>query len=203
MDTVGYVLEFLVAVGTISVAIVAIWGDWFKHRFAAPKLSMKLRDTKGNPTTMNGHSVMYYHLIVENRREWAIARGVQVMLTGIWRRVADGSYKPEILAAELPLTWSYPQINPLNPSIKKAKRCDFGLLQQEDLVFKPSLYIYPNNFKGYVRANESVRFSIEIQADNYSSQKPYLFQVDWDGTWANDLSEMEKHLVVQEIKTTT
>jgi hypothetical protein len=39
------------AVGTVAVAILAIWGDWFRNRFAGPKLELSLRPSLGDLNT--------------------------------------------------------------------------------------------------------------------------------------------------------
>jgi len=193
------VLQALVAIGTLAVAVLAIWGDWFRDRLAPPKLKLRLRDSRGHLTKLNGKSVIYYHLVVENKRRWALATGVQVMIKGIWRRAADGTFKPENLAAELPLTWAFPQFNPINPRIRDRKICDLGYLAEGDTEFKPSLYFYPNNFRGFVKERDAVRFSLGIQAENFTSQESFLVEVSWDGVWDPDLDQMERHLVVKEI----
>ena len=198
-ETLQIVLQVIVAIGTLAVAVLAIWGDWFRDKLVSPKLELRLRDSRGNPTELNGRSAIYYHLIVQNRRRWALANGVQVMINGIWRRAADETFKPESLAAELPLTWAFPQFNPINPKIRDKKICDLGYLAEGDNEFKPSLYFYPNNFRGFVKARDSVRLSLEIQAENFTSQKRFVVEISWDGEWEADFDQMEKHLVVKEI----
>lgn len=192
-------LEFLVAMGIIAVAILAIWGDWFRDKLVAPKLVLRLRDKRGNRTEINGRNALYYHLVVKNNRRWCSAKGVQIMINGIWRRAADQTFKPEILAAEIPLTWSYPQFNPINPTLRDERKCDLGYLAQGDSHFNPSLYFYPKNFKGYVGAGDSIRLSIGIKAENFTSKKSFVFEISWDGKWVADLDQMEKHLVIKEI----
>jgi len=199
ISIIGLIVNILVAIGTIVVAILAIWGDWFRDRFASPQLAIRLRETRGNLTSMGGRKVMYYHLIVENKRQWALAKGVQIMLDGIWRRAADGSFKPETLAASLPLTWAYPQFNPVNPSIRDRMICDLGYIIEGESHFKPSLYIYPNNFKGFVGANEAVRLILKIQAENFTSKRPHVIEVHWDGQWSTDMEQMQNHLVVKDL----
>ena len=194
------VLQVVVALGTLAVAVLAIWGDWFRDRLASPKLELRLRDSRGNPTSLNGRRAIYYHLVVQNKRRWALATGVQVMINGIWRRAADGTFKPEILAAELPLTWAFPQFTPINPKIRDRKVCDLGFLAEGDKEFKPSLYFYPNNFRGFVKANDSIRLSIGIQAENFTSHERFVVEISWDGVWDSDLDQMEKHLVVKEVQ---
>ena len=194
------IINTLVAIGTIAVAILAIWGDWFRDKFAAPKLVIRLRDTKGNLTSQqNGQRVIYYHLVVENKRRWAVARGVQVMLEGVWRRAADGSFKADTLAAGLPLTWAYPQFSPLNPSVRESKVCDLGSLGENEQLFKPSLYFYPNNFTGFINPNQAVRYGIRVTAENFTAGKAIVIELSWDGQWSSDMAEMERHLVIKAI----
>jgi len=194
------ILNIFVAIGTVAVAILAIWGEWFRDKLVAPKLVIQLRDSKGHLTNLqNGQKVIYYHLIVKNKRKWAIARGVQVMLEGVWLKAADGTFKAESLASELPLAWTWPQFNPLAPNISDQKNCDFGHLSESERVFIPELYIIPNNFRGYVAPNQAVRYSLRVKAENFTSGKTTVFEVSWDGNWSSDMVEMERHLVVKEI----
>ncbi len=193
------ILDILIAIGTVAVAILAIWGEWFRDKFAAPKLVLRLRDERGNPTTMNGQDTLYYHLVVKNNRKWSLAKGVQIMINAIWRKAADGTFMPETLAAELQLTWSFPQFNPVTPRIRDRRICDLGYLKQGDSHFKPSLYIYPNNFRGFVGAGDSVRLSIGVKAENFTSKKKLVVEISWDGVWDENLEQMERHLVVKEI----
>lgn len=199
-ERIDIIINIAVAVGTLLVAVLAIWGDWFKKIFASPKLSVRLRSQRGNPTKFSdGRNVIYYHLEIENKRNWALAKGVQVMISGAWKRIADGSYKAEVMAAEIPLTWAFPQFSPINPSIRDSKVCDFGFLIEGAEYFTPSTYFVPNNFPGYVGKGESVRYGIEIQAENFRSIEPYVVEVSWDGSWDKDLDAMERHLVVREV----
>ena len=105
-STIEVIIEVFVATGTIAVAVLAIWGEWFREKLGMrPKLQFRVRDTKGTLTSrQDGRRVIYYHLFVENKRPWVLATGVQVMITQIWRQAAGGNFKAEDLAARLPLT---------------------------------------------------------------------------------------------------
>ena len=43
-------LDILVALGTVAVAVLAIWGDWFRDKLASPKLILKLKSRRGSLT---------------------------------------------------------------------------------------------------------------------------------------------------------
>jgi len=200
-STIQLILDIFVAIGTVAVAVLAIWGEWFRDKLASPKLSLQLRDTKGHLTSLqNGQKIIYYHLVVNNKRKWAMARGVQVMLTGYWQQAADSTFKPVSLASELPLTWTFPQFSPLTPNISEQKNCDLGHLSENENQFTPECYFFPTNFTGFVTPNSTIRYSIRVIAENFTYGKPMLIEVSWDGKWSTDMTEMERHLVVKEIK---
>ena len=197
---VQVIIEALVAIGTIAVAVLAIWGDWFREKLGmGPKLGLRVRDTQGSLTSRGDERrVIYYHLIVENKRRWALARGVQVMITQIWRQAAGGNFKAEDLAARLPLTWQFPQFNPVNPNIRDSRLCDLGFVIEGEDHFRPSLYFYPNNFGGFVRAGDTVRFGLEVRAENFTSESPHVIEVSWDGQWTEDIDKMKLHLDISD-----
>lgn len=198
--TIQLILDIMVAVGTVAVAILAIWGEWFRDKLVAPKLVLELRDTKGHLTSQqDGQKVIYYHLVVKNQRKWAVASGVQVMLESVWLRSADGTFKAETLASELPLAWTFPQFSPLAPNISDKRNCDLGHLAESENVFKPELYFVPNNFRGFVTPNHAIRYGLRVKAENFSSVMTTVIEVSWDGYWSSDMAEMERHLVVKEI----
>jgi len=64
--------------------------------------------------------------------------------------------------------------------------------------FTPNLYVRPNNFNGYVGRNESVKYYLEVVADNFASDAYQVFEVAWDGVWTDNTADMMKHLRVRE-----
>jgi hypothetical protein len=42
--------------------------------------------------------------------------------------------------------------------------------------------------------------AITAYADNYASASPLLLEIAWDGQWADESSEMRRHLVVNQIQ---
>ena len=194
------IVKIIAAAGTISVAILAIWGEKVRARLAGPKIQLSLRDTRGNLTQRgNGVKTAYFHVAVTNHRRWSPARNVRLLLTAVQTRAADGSYSPEGVVHSVQLTWAFPQFHELSPTIAAKDMCDFGSLDDGAAAFVPSLYIMPNDFPGLVRPGESKRFSIVASADNYYSGTPLVLQVSWDGKWTADTEQLMKHLVVKEI----
>lgn len=194
------VVKIVAAAGTITVAVLAVWGDKIRARFAGPNIELALRDARGNLTTRgDGGKVAYYHIVVTNRRRWSPAKNVRLLLTGIQTRAADGRYAPERVVHAVQLTWQFPRFHELSPTITAVDMCDFGSLGERESAFVPSLYITPNDFPGLVRPGESKRFLIVASADNFYSKVPLVLEVSWDGKWTADTEELMKHLVVSEV----
>ena len=185
------------AVGTVAVAILAIWGDWVRERLAGPKLLLSLHDPEGEPINVSdGTPSRYYHLKVCNGRRWALGRNVRVLLTKINKPAADGAFQGVAHSGPLQLTWQYPHFHPLFPTIGPDDICDLGDLQK-GRCFKLSLHFFPNNFQGVLKEPGKMRVEIIAAADNAES-KPLLIESAWDGQWSDDTNQMSKHLVIKE-----
>jgi len=200
LDLINTLAQVFSAIGTVAVAILAIWGDKIRAVVAAPKISLELRKSKGNLTIRaNNKRTIYYHLDLINKREWSPASHVRVLVTGIEKKRPDGTFFPETLVAPLQLTWAFPEFHELLPTITKSDVCDLGFLDEGSQRFELSLYIKPNNFGGYVEPRQSMRVKIIVSAHNYEQRDPRILEISWDGTWSSDLDEMQKHLVIKEI----
>src|SRR2546425_6370564 len=77
------------AIGTVAVAVLAIWGDWFKARLAGPRIRLALRDARGDLTVRaNGKKTIYYHVTVTNQRTWSPAKAVRILVAGVFQNKA-------------------------------------------------------------------------------------------------------------------
>ena len=196
------ITQAVAAIGTLVVAVLAIWGGWFRSRFAGPKLRTYLRSERGHLTTRaDGVKSVFYHLVVVNDRKWSPARNVTVRLTGIESKAANDSYKPETLVHTFQFLWAHFQFHEISPTITDEDQCDLGFLDEGADKFVPPLYVTPNDFTGYVKKGESKRYTIETSADNFYSERPLVIEISWDGTWTKDTERLMHHLVVQEVET--
>ena len=201
MELTNTLAQIFAAIGTVAVAILAIWGEKIRAAVAGPKIEFGLNDPKGNLTIRaNGKRTIYYHLQLLNRRAWSPASHTRVLVTAIEKKRPDGTYFPESLIAPLQLTWALPQFHELLPTIATRDVCDLGYLDEDSQRFELSLYIKPNNFTGFVEPGQSMRVKIIVAAHNYESKKPTVLEISWDGKWHSDLSEMQKHLVIKEVQ---
>ena len=185
-------------VASLIVAILAIWGDYFRSRLAGPRLHVSLLNSDGEKTFWTGNiPTRFYHLHVTNTRQWAPAKNARVVLTSLARMAADDSLTPLRLSGALQLTWQFPQVNPQYAEIGPDHTCDLGFVLA-DKGFQMSLYVTPNNFQGVVRARERMRVEVQAFADNARSNVLYL-EIAWDGVWSDDTAEMRRHLVVKPV----
>ena len=189
------------AVGTVAVAVMAIWGDWVRARIAGPRLRLSLRQ-EGFPTPrtdgVKSWNALYYHVEVSNARGWSPANAVRVLVVGLARRVPDGTFIAEPLITRFQLTWAFPEFHELFPTITDGtETCDLGYLDGPAAQqFRLSTYIRPATFPGYVDRNDAVRVTLVASAHNGQSNQ-LIVEVSWDGIWQE--GEMRKHLVVKDV----
>jgi hypothetical protein len=199
----------LTAIGTIAVAVLAIWGDWFKARFAPAKLKIvrdeplgdltHLSDERGAPLPAPNR-LYFYHLKVVNKRRWVSPKNCRVLLKTMSIRGPDGIFHPIPMAVPLHFVWAPAEITPALVAIEDEQVFDFGLVTEKAKVFIPRLYSMSNNFQGIVAVNQAIRYSLQIVSDTYVSPRYQVFEVAFDGVWTPDRLEMQNHLRIREIE---
>ena len=205
MDTF---INSIIAFGTLSVAILAIWGAKIRSILAPPLLVLEPHNLSGDPTVLrsptdppgHGTRVLYYHLKVVNKRQWLPVENCSVFLHGISRKGPDDLFHPIPMIVPLQYVWAPAEITPPTVTIIKEQILDFGRMSEGENMFVPVLYSYSNNFQGFVKKGEVLRYQLEIRGSNFSSKKYQVFEVAWDGQWEYVPSEMEQHLHIREIK---
>lgn len=65
--------------------------------------------------------------------------------------------------------------------------------------FSPLLWFASTDFQGTVRANEALRYYLQIVSDQFVSAEYQVFEVAWDGTWDSNLDVMQRSLVIREL----
>ncbi len=197
------------AIGSILVVIFALFGDPLRSKFIGPKLKIIPHNLKGNPTPrieydvitgkrIRDYTAYFYHLKVVNSRHFVPAKNCRVMLRQLHRMGPDREFHAEPLMVPYQYIWSPSEWAPALQTVADEEVFDFGMIS-EGRPFQPTLYVIGGNFKGFVKRNDSVRFSLQIVADNYVSPKMQVFQVDWNGEWANNPEEMFKNLIIKEV----
>lgn len=208
MTTSKLVIDILVAVGTLAVAVMAIWGEKVRSWLAPPKLVIQPHTPRGSPTRLTnqgtidpsgGQRVMYYHLKVVNLRPWLTVHNCRVLLKGISRRGPDGRFLAVPMPVPLQFIWANEGDTSQRVTVTKENVLDFGWLIEGAERFNPLLYLYSNDFQGYVEMGQAVRYHLEIDASNFVSPRPQVFEVAWDGEWHYEPERMQHHLRVSEV----
>ena len=158
MKTISLVIEVLVAAGTVSVAILAIWRDWFRAVLVPPRLSIQPHNNFGGTLTkfsspdpdMDGRRVIYYYLKVVNSRPWSPTRNCRVLLRSILGRAANQEFVPLPMIVPAQFIWAPAQLTPSAITLSKEQIFDFGRLTDGSDCFEPTLYSYANDFRGRV-----------------------------------------------------
>jgi hypothetical protein len=186
------------AIGSIAVAIGAIWGDYFRFKWAGPKLALTLDNPRGHFFPRDGTATLFFHLKIKNRRLWSPARDVRVLVERAARPKADGTFVLEPLVYPLPLAWTPSELGDFLRTVFDTETCDLGFINKNTIGFMLSMIVTPSNFQPYVAPNEALRLQVVASGQNAVS-KPLFLEIRWDGRWDADKDEMEKHLVVKSI----
>lgn len=199
------VIRTILAVGPLAVAALAIWGGWVRARLAGPRLTISLRSDRGYPTprtdgTSNWMAI-FFHLDVNNLRNWSPATCVRVMVEGLSKRGPDGSFV-DLHVLPHQLTWMVPEVHERFPTLSGPDVCDLGFLDQHAHRFFLSPYAFQAHFPGMIGANEAMRVAVAAIAENGRSRQIFV-EIAWDGEWTLDLDQLRLHLVVKEVPALT
>jgi hypothetical protein len=199
-EIINAIINSLTAIGTIAVAILAIWGDAVRSRIAGPRLLLTAHNLRGSVVPLaTGQRTVIYHLKVVNARDWARATNCRVLLRKLWRRAPNGDFQEVALTVPLTFVWSPAEITPPYVNLIKEHVLDFGIVVEGQDLFRPVLFSYTTNFQGFVRANEVIRFGLEIVSDNFVSPRLQVYEVAWNGEWSDNLDTMAHNLQIQEV----
>ncbi len=81
-EIVNAIINLGVAVGTLALAFLAVFGDSVKAWCIGPRLRIELRNTRATMLFPNGKR--YYMLDVVNQRPKALARNCHVQVRKMW-----------------------------------------------------------------------------------------------------------------------
>lgn len=192
------VINFFNALGTIAVAILAIWGDWVKYRFLKPKIIIQPHNLTG--VAAQAENALYYHLKVVNRRHWTPAKNCRVALREIHKQLPNSDYKKYPLIIDCSFVWSPRKYTALQANITHEHVFDFLRVDLNNKTVKPVLNFTPQSFEGNIIPNQKIIYALQIVADGFQSDELKFYEVFWDGQLAENLSEMARHLFIKEVK---
>lgn len=203
-------VQLAVAVGTLAAATVALR---LHVKFFPPVLRLIFAKPEGRPTpvalrTMQDGAVVstrgergrYYHVELKNERPLIPATNPIVYLLAVEVPDAAGSSFSEVWAGALPIVATYYEVHPgkilgADPqlydlcSVVRGKWVE--LHPQIQTMDFPKLWSYEG---------ETIRFRVTLQARSLEVLSPrYVFEIAWDGEWAEDTTAMRRHMVVRQI----
>ncbi len=196
------IATFIAAIGTLILAVIAIYGDSIKKNFFKPALVLSKHNFTGdlNYHHNTGVPTFYYHLKLVNLKKHS-ATNVRVLLSEISKKnVNTGKFELVTYIIPMQMTWAFSKFNVLLPTVGSDRYIDLGYINQQTNCFKPSLYAFPGNFQGYVNSGETVRYKIEVVGDNIKKNHTYFVEVFWDGTFIANKNQMQDHIIIKEVK---
>lgn len=199
LDLAIKAMAMLISLGGLILAIRGIIG---------PKLRLSLFDSKGELTRYgegpDAPPVYFYHLRVGNKRRW-IASNVSIKLIEINKPSPDGAFHNGEIPSPVKLRWARSKTDPCSLDIRgrDAEFCNFGFLIKDRMFqLDPCIAPWPPNFRGFINAKEHMRVKVVAVADNAKSNT-LCIEIAWDGKWSDEPEEMQRHLVVREVSSSS
>lgn len=202
-------VNVLVAIGTIAVAILTIWGDWIKSRLFHPQLKLICIEnedlSKYDYIHENGEKIFFYHLKVVNTGG-ANATNCRVLLRELHEKEQE-VFKKFTLSVPPAFTWA-PLKNTQNITTvfrKQSETLAFCRVPVRDNKNERKLHIVLDSqqyFQGLLDIGKTYRLGLEIFCDNWVQSPSHLqfFEVSWDGEWSDEPKELfGKHFIVKDV----
>lgn len=197
-------VQIIASLITLLVGIIAIWGDLIRYKISPLKLKIQVQNVHGELTTWtNGPNyckVYYYHLKVVNKSNWQLAKHCRVLLTGIYKKDSNGSFVFTEFNALHPFEWTPAEYSKEYVDITDKHIFDFGRIFENANTFNPVIKGYPNNFKGNLKPNETIRYCLKIDGVGFRQKNDQIFEVFWNGKWSDNEEIMKKNINIKEIK---
>jgi hypothetical protein len=189
---------------TLLVGIIAIWGNLIRYKISPLKLKINGQNLHGELTTWtngpNYYKVYYYHLKVVNNSNWQLAKHCRVLLTGIYKKDSNGSFVYTEFNALHSFEWTPSEYSKEYVDITDKHNFDFGRIFENINTFNPVIKGYPNNFKGNLKPNETIRYCLKIDGVGFRQKNDQIFEVFWNGKWSDNEEIMKKNINIKEIK---
>ncbi len=201
-------VNVLVALGTIGSVAAALFGNILRARFRPPILRVRLVDAAGEKTTFSNSQtgqyiddVRYYHLHVTNdNRRWSPATNLDVRLIRVEEPGPDGQLQLTWLG-DVPIHCRHQALYPLKQEI--GSPIDYDLCSvRKSRVLSLHPIIAPNNLA--VQRKGPCQFVASFQVKSTQADSDIVrVQISWDGQWEDGDAEMQKHLKVKLLPTSS
>ena len=183
-----------VALGTLLVVIVALFGDYLKPK---PVLGLRLLSDRGESVVFGDRSEgRFYFLRVENRRRWTKATSAELHMSRLEKRGPDGAWVTE-WRGDVPFECRDQSLYPLQRDI--GSPIDYQVLSVREGT-PPELQLHPvflpNNLKVVRTQSYELVAWFRVKSSEVDSDEVRL-QVSWDGRWESGEEEMRTHLKIK------
>ncbi len=167
----------LTAIGTIAVAVIAIWKE---NLHWEPNLVLEAENLTGSnvPLRTSGGQMIascYYHLRVRNLKPNILTENVRVLFRSIQM---TGSNSPVIeLHPPRQLIWAPAELGELAPSFRRERTVDLIRVVQN----RAEIVLLSAAFSGehIINWGQNVRIVLEVVADNFSKDRFYELICEW------------------------
>jgi hypothetical protein len=145
----------------------------------------------------------FYHVEVANRRRWAKATDVRVMLLKVEEPGAGGQLR-QVLEEEIQLLWQRSEMMPQRVTVGTPARADLISVMKHDgqpdriRFLQMHLMWQPNYFDNFRPLSGSMTITLQARSNEADSNLLAL-HVDWDGNWHDGDTEMQQHLRVSQV----
>ncbi len=212
----GLVVQAFIAIGTVGAVVVALFGQAFRSKFFPPKLSLNLVSEIVETTQVwltppgvpknalnvgRGEYARFYHVKVANHRQWSVAKHVQIVLLRVDEQASDGTHMMSWVG-DLPLNWRHKEAFPTSRSLGSEATADLcSVIKDKWLDIETA--VKPNNLRwrhiAKVVEKNPIDLILTLQARSDEADSGILqVRLCWDGIWAQDDREMQRHLSVKE-----
>jgi hypothetical protein len=192
MHIVKALAEVGTAVGTVAVAVLAIWGDHIRAWLDPPQLVLGPGSLSVLVNANNGRKQRYYLIRVRNKRRPRPAHEVRPMLTCLEERENDGFNK--LFTERLFLQWDRQES--LWPELTVGTDAFFSLF-----------FIQDDGLLEFTSSSSLVHFPAQHQAGTYratvqaiseeTDSKQYQVTIHWSGGWHDGNAEIKPHCRVE------
>jgi hypothetical protein len=197
-------VQAAVAIATLVVAFIAIFGEWIRSKLFHPKLKLTLLNPLGELTnisltapdgTTRVEKCRMFHVRVSNEARWPQATHVQILLLRLEEVGPDGQLQIK-WTGEVPMRWVLQEIHPLLRTVGREAVCDLlTVIKDKWLELNPLMT--PNNLPS--RRTEPTNMVVTLQArSNEGDSRVLRLRIAWNGAWMDGAQEMAQYLKVTE-----
>jgi len=192
------VVQIALALGTIALAVMALWGHTIRMKLYGPKLKIELKNIKGTQSQFpDGVMSYYYHLRVKNENRISSAHNVRVVVKDLRRFDVNGNMKSESPSGPLQLVWQLQRYKPQYQTIGAESICDLGFIRKGENFQLSTLY-RPISFDNSLLSNQKMLVVLVAQSDEVESNELRL-EISWNGKWSEELDAMSKNLIIKTV----